>query len=280
MDFLHTWVVPADATAGPWTYIGIAIIAFLLTSVSKGGFGGGIGILSVPLMIQVEPQLYFVIGMWLPVLIACDIATIRAYPKEWNHRAFWHLTPGMLAGIALTSFVLKAVHIEQYPDRKQLMNAALMLGVGVICVVFLIMQLRPAKLDDEPWEPTWAVAIPIGLAAGITTTIAHSAGPILMLFLLPQKMDQRTFVGTTGRFFFIFNVLKVPFMIYSGQVTGATLQYGLWLLPLAPLGVWLGAWMNRKLSALWFVRIIQVSTLGMAGKMVYDGANALLHNAH
>jgi hypothetical protein len=267
--------VPSNATVDAWTYISFAIVAFLLTSVSKGGFGGGIGILSVPLMIQVAPSPYFVLGMWLPVLIACDICTIRAYPKEWNHRAFWHLTPGMLGGISIATAILIAIDPDNHPERKQQLNAALTFGTGVICLAFLILQLLPAKADAPPWEPTWAVAIPVGLVAGITTTIAHSAGPILLLFLLPQKMDQRTFVGTTGRFFFLFNVLKIPFMIGTHQVTRETLHYGLWLLPLAPLGVWLGAWMNKKLSAVWFVRIIQLSLVGMAGKMVYEGARAL-----
>jgi len=48
MDFIQAWIVPLDASKGATVYIVTAIIALLVTGVSKGGFGGGVGILSVP----------------------------------------------------------------------------------------------------------------------------------------------------------------------------------------------------------------------------------------
>ena len=78
MDLLHQWVIPPGVTAPAWLYISVAILALLFTAVSKGGFGGGAGVVSVPLMLQVAP-LSFSVGVWLPVLIVCDIFTIREY---------------------------------------------------------------------------------------------------------------------------------------------------------------------------------------------------------
>src|SRR5271157_3956721 len=48
MNLIQAWIVPPDANAGATAYIVTAIIALLVTGVSKGGFGGGVGILSVP----------------------------------------------------------------------------------------------------------------------------------------------------------------------------------------------------------------------------------------
>ena len=88
-DFLHAWIVPPEFKVEAWVYIVTAAVALLLTAVSKGGFGGGVAV-SVPLMLLVAPY-KFVIGLWLPLLIICDLATIRQYPKEWSARAFSRL---------------------------------------------------------------------------------------------------------------------------------------------------------------------------------------------
>src|SRR5690349_21776641 len=85
MDFLRDWVVPPDVHPGvaPWMYIASALVGIVLGGASKGGFGGGAGVLSVPILFQVaSPR--FVIGMWLPVLIASDILTVRSYPQGWS----------------------------------------------------------------------------------------------------------------------------------------------------------------------------------------------------
>jgi uncharacterized membrane protein YfcA len=278
MDFLHEWIVPPGAPVGATEYIVISIIALLLTAVSKGGFGGGVGVLSVPLMLQVAPKevpvgpevmlgsVGFIVGMWLQILIVCDACTIRHYPKEWNPKAFMQLAPGMVVGITIATIYMWSADLRAGTPFDNFLK----ISVAVISIVFLGLQLRPAKVGDEPWVPTWGVAVPTGIIAGITTTIAHAAGPIITMFLLPQKMEPRVYMGTCGRFFFIFNSLKVPFNILSGLLVWPTLKYGIWLMILSPLGVWLGAWLNSRMSAKWFVRVVQISLVIAVGKLVYD----------
>ena len=116
MNLIQAWIVPLDASAGATAYIVTAIAALLVTGVSKGGFGGGVGILSVPLMLQVASY-KFVIGMWLPILIVCDFATIRQYPREWNPRAFWLIAPGVHA-------LTQAMHSLHRPQARQRLASA------------------------------------------------------------------------------------------------------------------------------------------------------------
>jgi uncharacterized membrane protein YfcA len=274
--FLREYVVPPCATVPPWLYIAAGIAAMSITGISKGGFGGGVGALSVPLMLQVTDNAKFVIGFWLPLLIICDAATIHRYPKEWNPRAFLRLAPGVLAGIMVATIFLGGTNpAPQSPEAKSL-DAWLKLIVAVVTIGFLFLQLRPYRVQsDVPWQPSWRASLPIGLVAGVTTMIAHAAGPIVTMYLLPQKMAQTVFVGTTGRFYFIFNSLKVPFGIVAATLTLSALKYALWLMLLGPLAVWFGAWLNRKLNALWFVRLIQVSLVVAAAKLVYDAVKAL-----
>jgi hypothetical protein len=276
MSFIDSWIVPEQATVSPGLYVLVAVVALLATAVSKGGFGGGVGAISVPLMLQVAPA-RLVIGMWLPILIACDIATIGHYPKEWKPSAVARLAPGMVLGIILTSIILRMSVAASSASQMEIHEAWLKLGIAGITGVFLFMRWRSTGDDHaKPWQPTWAVGVPTGLAGGVTTTLAHAAGPIIVMFLLPQKLDKRVFVGTTGRFFFLFNSIKVPFLIGAGIITLVTFKYGIWLIVLSPVGVWLGSWLNSRVSARWFVRCVVVFLVLVAGKLVYDGMSVLL----
>ena len=273
MDVLHSWIIPPGITVSPAVYVGVAVIALLLTAVSKGGFGGGVGILSTPLMIQIAPEAKFAIGLWLPILIVSDMATIHHYPREWNPKAFWRLTPGMLLGITIATVFLSG----STGAAGTALDTFLKLSVAAISLVFLALQFRK-PVDDAtatPWHPTWRVSLPVGLVAGITTMIAHAAGPVITMFLLPQKMEKRVFMGTCGRFFFIFNKLKITFAIVAGVMTFPSLRYGLWLMALAPLGVALGAYLNKRVSSVWFVRLVQFSLVIAAGKLVFDAVKML-----
>jgi uncharacterized membrane protein YfcA len=271
MDLLHQWVLPPEAQASAWVYVSVAIVAMLFTAVSKGGFGGGAGVVSVPLMLQVAP-LPFVVGLWLPLLVASDVATIHHYPKEWRLRAAWKLVPTMLLGILLAASALSLLKgAASGPEAKVRLGAILNLGVAFITLVFVILWLRPMhRKDDQPWTPTWMVSAPVGLFVGICSTLAHAAGPLFTMYILPQRLDQRDFVGTTGRFFFLMNSLKVPFLVGAGLVTLHTLQYGLWLVLLAPLGVWLGSWLNQRLNPIWFLRVVYGCLAVVAFKLAWD----------
>ena len=273
MDFLHQWIVPPTATVEPWQYVLTAFSALMIMAVSKGGFGGGVGIISVPMMLYVLPS-QFVLGLWVPVLVVCDLATIHQYPKEWNPRAFFRLAPGVMAGIILVTLVVKGIDAPQHSPAAKQLDRGLKIGCGIVSLAFVLLQFRPRGAGTEsapPWKPTWLVAIPTGILAGITTMIANAAGPIINMFLLPQKMDQRVFVGTCGRFYFIFNTIKIPFAIACGWTSWSTLHYGLWMMIAGPPGVFLGAWLNKRLSAVWFVRLIQFSLIFAGVKLVYDG---------
>ncbi len=247
------WIVPSNAVAPAAAYIIVTLLAFVLTGVSKGGFGG-VGALSIPLMMMVAPH-DLALGMWLPLLILCDIFTIRSYPKEWTLRPILLLTPWMVAGLVLGWLILRQLG-ENHSDTA---GAIVKVAVGCLAVFFVglevvrrvIVAQNRKHADDPPWRPNWGTASPFGIAAGISTMLAHSAGAITTIYLLAQRMDKRSFVGTQGRFYFVFNTLKVPFfalpMFGLNFINAETLKLSLWLVPLGPLSVWLGSAMNRSI---------------------------------
>ena len=94
-----------------------------------------------------------------------------------------------------------------------------------------------------------AVAVAVGFAAGLTSTLSHAAGPVVAMFLLRQKMEKRVFVGTTAWFFLGTNAMKMGPFLWGGYVTAGTAVYLPYLAPAVLAGTILGAWMARRIPA-------------------------------
>ena len=112
--------------------------------------------------------------------------------------------------------------------------------------------------------------MPCGIGAGITSTFAHGAGPLVSMFLIPQQMSKEIYVGTTVLVFTCINWLKMPFFVQRGIITRETLLTGLHYFPLVPLGVWLGVWLNRKFSERGFLGAIYLLTFLAGLQLVFN----------
>jgi uncharacterized membrane protein YfcA len=256
MDFIN-WIVPSEASVVNWQYIAVAGFAMLLIGISKGGFGGGIGMLATPLIIMVlKPEI--ALPLILPILIIADIATINRFPREWDLKSFFFLAPGTFAGLFVGLYFLNKISDDGF----------IKVMVGAIAVIFAGLKFFGRfwilKLFNR--RPGLAAGIFVGLVCGFTTMIAHAAGVIVSMFMLSRKLEKRVFVGTCARFFFVFNTLKIPFFIKAENhpLTLYTLKIGLWLMPLTIIGVFIGAWINKRIPGKNFEKVICVM-LGLCG---------------
>ena len=225
----------------PLFYI-VAVPAVLLMGISKGGFGAGI---------MVTPLLALVISpiqsaaIILPLLCVMDLAGLYAYRKARDWRNLKIMLPGALLGIVAGALTFRYLNDDAI---------RLMLGVLAIAV------------------PLYRLLAP-GAATGFTSMIAHSGGPPVQFYLLPQKMDKDIFVGTTVVFFLVVNYVKVIPYGVLGLFTAETLLTGLILSPMAPLGIWLGVRLQQRIPKEAFYRILY-GLLFLAGlKLLYDGAS-------
>ena len=235
-----------------------AIVAVLFIGISKAGFGGGLGLLTTPLaVLTFGPK--DAIGIILPLLCAGDAFSLWNYWRKWDARNLKFVLPGVVVGI-----VIGVQLIGQF-DKEQLNRA-----IGCIAVAFVLFQLVKEKVfrAEGAFAPNHRVGIPIGLATGITSTFAHGAGPVLSMFLIPQRLPKEVFVATNVLIFFFVNWLKMPFFCIDrtqidlplfapgALITRDTLFTSLVFFPLVPLGVWLGVWMNRRISERAFMRVV------------------------
>jgi uncharacterized protein len=209
----------------------IAVLAALLVGVSKTGVSG-LGMLSVVLFAQIMPAKQAT-GVVLPLLCFGDILAVTMYRQHARWSYLWRLFPWTGAGV-LVGYVALG-RISEYQAR-------ILIGGIVLTLVGLHLLRRRGAAGHETEHGAWFPPT-IGVLAGFTTLVANAAGPLMAIYLLAMRLPKMNFVGTSGVFFLLLNLFKVPFMVDLGLVNAASFSLNLMLLP----AVLAGGWMGRKL---------------------------------
>jgi uncharacterized protein len=242
----------------------ISALCVLLTGISKSGFAGGLGMLSVPLMsLFIPPQT--AAAILLPILCVIDLANIWKYRHNWIGRYIVFLIPGALIGIGIG--VLSFRHLDAN---------VLKLVVGSFALWFTILFILTGKADKREKNINPLKALFYGSLSGLSGFIAHAGGPPIKAFLLHQNIDKSRLVGTNSVFFFLMNYVKLIPYFFLGQFTAESLEVSLYLLPMVPVGVFIGFRLHNLVRQDSFVKIAY-GLLTFAGlKLIWDGAQAFL----
>jgi len=240
----------ADPTA-----VALICAGVLLTGFSKAGFGGGLGILTTPLCLIALARLgkspAFAIGFVLPMLIIADAASVYHYWKKWEVTNLRYLLPGVVAG------VLAGVQlIDRFSPRQ------LNVSIGIIAMAFVVFQLVKEKVfaAEGRFAPSHGVGVPCGIFAGLTSTFANGAGPVIAMFLIPQGLDKVTYVATNALTFCCINWIKLLIFVPKGIVTTETFVHSIAYIPLLPIGVYLGVLLNKRVPERLFLRLVYTFT--------------------
>ncbi len=251
----------------PSEFISLAIIAIAVLGigVSKAGFGGGLSILITPMCVLAFEALgyppTFTLGVLLPLLCAGDAFSLRHYWKQWNGSTVWMLMPGVILGVLLGVQLIGRASPEQ-------LNRV----IGSIAIAFVAFQLFKDHVlkSKSIFSPNWLKAFPFGLGTGLTSSFAHGAGPVISMYLVPQKLAKQIHVASRVMIFFIVNWLKVPFFAAKGVINTDTLLTSLYCVPAIPLGVWIGVKLNKKLSEEGFMKVVYGLTLLAGLKLLFN----------
>jgi uncharacterized membrane protein YfcA len=220
-------------------------MACFLTGFSKAGLGGGIGFLMSPFLTLVMP-LNKAVGVLLPILIFADIFTLAVYWKKWEIRRIWILLAGGLVGVTLATYLLARLSAD-----------LLKRGLALVILLFLIYRLFEKRIrasssyQVRPWHGLLA-----GSTAGFASTLAHAGGPPITIYLLLQRLEPTAFIATSALFFAVLNWIKVPYYYFAGLFDFPLQLRLIWLVPLAPLGVWTGRLLVKRLDKLLFERVV------------------------
>ncbi len=235
--------------------LSIAAVGIFLVGLSKAGFGGGLGILTTPFAVIAFERLHktpvFAIGVVLPLLCAADLFSLYFYRGKTRKENLRFLLPGVIVGTVIGLFL-----IDKFSPHQ--MNVA----IGLICIAFVLFQLAKEQIfrAEGTFAPNHAIGIPCGIGAGITSTFANGAGPLIAMFLIPQNLPKEVYVGTTVLVFVWINWIKFIFFVPSRIVTWQTLLYSATLLIFVPIGVWAGLRLNRLIPEKAFIKIVYLFT--------------------
>lgn len=239
----------------PASSIFLIIAGILLMGFSKAGFGGGLGILTTPLCVLAFERMHkppaFAIGFVLPLLILADAASVWHYRRNWELSNLKFLMPGVVIGVLIGVRL-----IDRFSPHQ--LNVA----IGAISMGFVLFQLAKEKIfaAEGKFAPNHTVGVPCGVVAGITSTFANGAGPVISMFLIPQNLPKMIYVGTNALIFCCINWIKFFIFVPKGIITRETLLYGAAYVPVIPIGVWLGVLLNRRVPERWFIRLVYLFT--------------------
>lgn len=241
----------------------VAAFAVLITGISKSGLGGALGGLAVPfLSLWISPR--NAAAVMLPILIAMDMVGIRAWSGKADWRDLKVLIPGAVVGIVLGTLAFGVM-------SDQLVKGL----IGLIAVGFTLDRLlRHRGQATTEQRPPRIFGWLSGVGAGFTSTLAHAGGPPVMIYLLSWRQPRETFVATTVFFFSVINLAKLPFYIALGLFSVDTLTMSALLLPLVPVGVWIGMRLLQRIPERPFY-LFATAALGLSGvKLLWDGLMA------
>lgn len=239
-------------------FYAVAVPAVLLLGVSKSGFGAGFGSLAVPMMALAitVPQAAAIL---MPVLLVMDLLGMAAFRKDFDAALLKFLLPFGVLGIVIGALLFKVLNPHTV--------AAI---VGAFTLLFLAQRLLfPPRPDSAP-PPRWLGAL-LTTTSGFTSFIAHAGGPPITAYVIPLRLTPVKFTATMAFFFFVVNLSKwIPYGLL-GLLDWRNMATSLVLLPLAPLGVWIGVRLARRIGQVLFYRFLYAGMLLTGVKLLWDG---------
>src|SRR5450830_1106284 len=240
----------------PYFYM-VTIPAVLLLGISKSGFGAGFGSLAVPMMALAVsvPQAAAIL---MPVLFVMDVLGMAAFRKDFDLKLLKFLIPCGLVGIVIGALLFKVL------DQHTVAGI-----VGLFTLLFLAQRLLfPPRPDSAP-PPTWLGAL-LSATAGCTSFIAHAGGPPINAYVIPLRLSPVKFTATMAYFFFVINLAKwIPYA-WLGLLDTRNMVTSLVLLPFAPIGVWVGVKLARRIPQVLFYQLLYLGMLLTGVKLVWD----------
>jgi len=239
--------------------VAVTLVAIFLVSFPKGAFGGGLGLLGIPILSFVMDPVSAG-ALFAPMFVVMDIAGLRYWrPATWSRPEVKIIAPSVVVGIGIGYAVL---------DRLD--PHAIAILIAVITLGFAIHFFASGRqVKARPRSTPRAVAA--GTASGVASMVAHSGGPPLAAYVLSLGLSKEMVAGTMAVCFMAGNVTKaVPWLLLArpdaGLVTLMVIS-----VPAVVLGVWAGWQLHQRVDQrqlyTWMYAILILTSL----KLLADG---------
>ncbi len=260
-----------------WVLVGFAVFCLGLT---KSGFGSGLGLFAVPVVTLSMAHLpgrdaAAGIGFLAPLLVAGDLIAVAQHRRSADWAVVRRLAGGSLAGVCVGGGLLWGFGRL---GNAGVVRSVILIEIGLESVGLVSLhwwvQRRGRGSGPRVW-PEPARSRVTGAAAGVSSTLAHGAGPIVANYLLPMGLSRGAYVGTSAAYFFALNLTKVPFYAVTGEFAHASPLFAARFLPVLAAGAAVGFWINRRMRDAAFVTLVYAATFALGWYVLAEGLSGL-----
>ena len=182
-------------------------------------------------------------GVILLMLMTGDLLAVWSYRRDADFHMLRRLVPAVLTGVGAGALFL---HLASNDSTRRLIGVILLLLVAITLAQRRSTSRRapdgasaaqapsPPAPTLETQEATTTLAtsttsgrlarLVYGSLAGFTTMVANAGGPVTSMYFLACRYPVKAFLGTTAWFFFLVNLVKLPFSISAGLVNTTTMS--------------------------------------------------------
>ena len=182
-------------------------------------------------------------GAILLMLMTGDLLAVWSYRRDADIHMLRRLVPAVLTGVGAGALFL---HLASNDSTRRLIGVILLLLVAITLTQRRSTSRRapdgasaaqapsPPAPTLETQEATTTLAtsttsgrlarLVYGSLAGFTTMVANAGGPVTSMYFLACRYPVKALLGTTAWFFFLVNLVKLPFSISAGLVNTTTMS--------------------------------------------------------
>jgi hypothetical protein len=217
------------------------------------------------------------LGLMLPMLLAADYVAVIVWWRKWDARCVLRLLPGVIVGIAASWAALYLLRRLDARLSEQVTDPVLKLGIGLVTLVFVGVQAAGAVRGRRVQvRLSWPAVLAAGAAAGVTSTIAHAAGPVVAMYALALGLPKERYVASIALAFWAINHLKLPAYIHLGMIHPGTLGATVLLLPAIAAGAAAGLLLQKRLDERQFAGVVYGLLVLAGGGLIYQAIAALV----
>ena len=241
---------------------GLAALGAMLAGISKGGFGGSLGFAgSAILAVVVEPGV--ALALMLPVLMAIDMAAVRAYWGRWDKPSAGAILTGAVPGLLLGAVLFSVISSDSI--RVLICLVAVGFPLFRIALARGWIAPRPTGFDRRKG---WVA----GAGVGFTSFVAHAGGPPFAVFMLGQGgIDKTRYHATSVIVFWVVNAMKAALYTMLGLFSWQLLGWSAALIPFAMIGTLIGVKAHKLIPERLFFMVAYTALMLTGLKLLWDG---------
>lgn len=226
----------------------LAIAAAFLLGVAKGGIKGFGAIITTLLAIVFGSKAST--GVLMPLLIVGDVFAVIYYNRHAQWSFLRKLMPWIIIGVLIGVWYGKDL-----PESDFKQGMALIIFLSVL-LMWVADRRKSYTIPDNKF-----FASIMGSLTGFATMVGNLAGPFSELYFLALKTPKEVFIGTSAWLFFLTNIFKLPFHIWTWKTINITsLKVDLMLLPALLIGLYTGVVLVKVVKQNHFRLLIMILT--------------------